>query len=47
MNIIEVIDAHGFRNPLQEWIDEWCDRVGGDKNISRYIGFFCLTGFNA
>ena len=46
MNIVKVIDAYKYREPLQKWISEWCDRVGGDDNIGRYIGFFCLEGFN-
>ena len=47
MNIIKVIDLYKHRRPIQEWIFEWCDRTNGEPEIKKYIGFFCLEGFNA
>lgn len=53
MNIVKIIDATrpGGKtekvDTFQNWVTHWCNNKIGDQELSKYLGFFCLTGLYA
>lgn len=48
MRIIEIHNAlKGYgEHSYAEWVDAWCSSSHMEPIMSRWVGFFCIEGFN-